>query len=362
MNKRYPRSILVIVQRSNGDVFLSSPLIEELFRAYGSPRIDLLVNSDTLPIARTLPHIVEIHYFTYNDGGIGRGGQTSGLLKKIARRYDLSINLTSSDRSVLFALAAGHRAISAVDRDRKKSWWKRLLLSEHYDFDSGRHIIENNTAALGLLGIGSGKPIVNSYYSGMAAKSVDQMLASRGISKFIIFHPGAQYQYKVYPERLRDELLGRLDCLGVPVVVTGSNSALDLAIKQNLPKFANVYDFIGQTSMDELIALSDRSFAYIGADTLNMHIAASQSKRIFAIYGPTILSMWSPWSNEFHGGTSTNKPVQTYGNVTIFQADMSCVACGKAGCDDHHGASECLSHIAPDVIFNEIRQWLTTYR
>ncbi len=357
-----PRSILIIVQRSNGDVFLSSPLIESLFRAYGGPRIDLLVNSDTLPIARTLPHIVDIHQFTYNGDGRGRGTQTTGLLKKIAHRYDLSINLTASDRSVLFALAAGRKSISAVESGRKKSLWKRLLLSAHYDFDSSRHIIENNTAALDLLGIGSGKPTVRSYYPETAAKSVGRMLTERGIRECIIVHPGAQYDYKVYPEKLRNELLEQLDSLGLPLVVTGSKSALDLAIKQRLPKFANVHDLIGLTSMEELIALSDRSIAYIGADTLTMHIAASQNKRIFAIYGPTMLSMWSPWCNELRTGTRMNRPVQTYGNVTVLQADMPCVACGKAGCDDHHGVSECLYHIDPNLIFNEIREWLTTSR
>ncbi len=362
LNKRAPQRILLIVQRSNGDVFLTSPLIEALFRAYGSPHIDLLVNSDTLPIARTLPHIVDIHQFTYNGDGRGRGTQTKGLLKKIVRRYDLSINLTASDRSVLFALAAGRKAISAVEHDRKKSWWKRLLLSAHYEFDSNRHIIENNTAALDFLGIGSGKPTVRSYYSETAAKSVSNMLEDRGIRNFMIVHPGAQYDYKVYPEKLRNELLERLDSLGVPLVVTGSKSALDLEIKRRLPKFANVHDFIGLTSMEELIALSDRSLAYIGVDTLTMHIAASQNRRIFAVYGPTILSMWSPWCNELRTGARMNRSVQTYGNVTIFQADMPCVACGKAGCDDHHGVSECLYHIAPDVIFNEIKEWLTTSR
>ena len=360
--KPTPRSILVIVQRSNGDVFLSSPLIEALFQAYGGPRIDLLINSDTLPIARTLPHIVEIFHFTYNGDGRGRGAQTTELLQKIVRRYDLSINLTASDRSVLFALVAGRKAVSAVEHDRKKSWWKRLLLSAHYDFDSSRHIIENNTTALDLLGIGTGKLAVFSFFSETAAKSVDRMLTDRGIPEFIIVHPGAQYDYKVCPEKLRNELLKRLDRLGIPTVVTGSKSVLDLEIKRGLPKLANIHDFIGLTSMEELIALSNRSIAYIGADTLTMHIAASQNKRIFALYGPTILSMWSPWCNELGMGSSTNRPVQTYGNVTIFQADMPCVACGKAGCDDHHGASECLNRIDPDLIFNEIREWLTTYR
>jgi heptosyltransferase-3 len=343
-------------------VFLSSPLIEGLFLAYGEPSIDLLVNSDTMAIARTLPHIRQILTFSYGEGGMSKAAIVAGLFRKITRRYDLSVNLTASDRSVLFALAAAPMAISAVDPDRKKSWWKRTLLSAYYEFDSSRHIIENNTTALDLLGIGTGKPTVSSYYSHQAAGSVDRMLSERGISRFAIFHPGAQYDYKIYPEMLRNELLEKLARLGLPLVVTGSKSAVDLGIKSSLPKLANVHDFIGLTSMEELIALSDRSLAYIGADTLNMHIAASQDKRIFAIYGPTILSMWSPWSNALRTGTKTNRPVQTYGNATVFQADMPCVACGRSGCDDHHGVSDCLHRIDPDSIYQEVEQWLRTFR
>jgi heptosyltransferase-3 len=356
-----PGNILIIVQRSNGDVFLSAPLIEALYEAYNQPSIDLLINDDTLSIAKTLPHIRHIHLFSYSRQS-GRISQTTNLLRKLTRCYDLAISLTASDRSVMFAFAASSKSISAVESDRTKSWWKRRLLSDYYTFDTGRHIIESNTMALELLGMRTGPPKVSAYHSQEAARNVGYMLSDRGISEFLIFHPGAQYAYKVYPEKLRQDLLERLNHLGIPLVVTGSKSTLDLSIKTGLPRLANVHDFIGLTSMDELIALSDRSLGYIGSDTLNMHIAAAQNKRIFAIFGPTILSMWSPWSNAIGAGTRTNRPVQTYGNVTIFQADMPCVACGKSGCDDHHGVSECLNHIDPETIYNEVRKWRTTFQ
>jgi heptosyltransferase III len=362
MDESRIKRILIVVQRSNGDVFLSSPLIEGLFRAYGKPQIDLLINDDTLAVARTLPHIENIYQFSYKGADKGLGAITFHLLKKIARHYDLSISLTASDRSVIFALAASGYSISAVDASLKKSWWKRLLLSHHYIFDSGRHIIENNTTPLDLLGIGSGKQEVSSHHSSSVAENIEKMLDKHGISRFVIFHPGAQYTYKVYPETLRNILLEQLNSLGIALVVTGSKSSLDLEIKRSIPKLKNVHDFIGETTIDEFIALSDRSLAYIGADTLNMHIAASQNKRIFAIYGPTLVSMWSPWSNSLHTGTHKNSPSQTYGDITLFQADMSCVSCGKAGCDDRHGVSECLCKIDPDIIYKEVEQWLTRFR
>jgi heptosyltransferase-3 len=61
-----PKKILVIIQRSNGDVFLSANLISNLYEYYGSPEIDLLVNDDTYSLAKLLPHINFIHQFSYN--------------------------------------------------------------------------------------------------------------------------------------------------------------------------------------------------------------------------------------------------------------------------------------------------------
>ena len=103
--------------------------------------------------------------------------------------------------------------------------------------------------------------------------------------------------------------------------------------------------------------LSQLSLAYIGMDTLNMHIAAVQNKRIFAIFGPTNLIMWSPWSNELKTSATKDSPMQTYGNITLFQANMSCVACGNAGCDNQNGKSECLDHISSEVVSKEVKNW-----
>jgi len=97
-------------------------------------------------------------------------------------------------------------------------------------------------------------------------------------------------------------------------------------------------------------------------DTLNMHIAASQDKNIFAIFGPTILSTWSPWSNKLQTNSHINQPKQTYDKITIFQANMPCVACGLSGCDNSHGKSECLEKISPKIIFEEVKNWLIKYQ
>jgi len=351
-----PHKILVIIQRSIGDVFLSLKLISSLHEYYQPTEIDLLVNDDTLPLAKLLPHVNYIHTFSYKKRSDNRFKQEKELVKSIYRKYDLSINLTASDRSVLYALFASKKSISAVEQNNKKSWWKKILLTHYYYFDTTKHILLNNLETLNLLKIQHNNIQLSPDISEDSFDSIKNKLKAKGIKDFVIFHPSAQYKYKIYPKHLRDELLLYLSTLGIPILITGSNNEIDTEIKQELPSLSNVHDMIGETSLAEYFVLSEMALAYIGVDTLNMHIAAGQNKPIFAIFGPTNLSMWSPWSNVLKSSTNTNTPKQTYGNITIFQADMPCVACGEAGCANT-GKSECLGKISPERIFHEIKDW-----
>lgn len=349
--------ILLIIQRSNGDVLLSLSLIKALFENFNQPQIDILVNDDTVQVAKIMPFINHIYTFSYIKKQVSQFKQEQNLILSIFRKYDLSINLTSSDRSVVYALLASKNSISAVEKNHKKSWWKKYFLSFYYYFDSSKHILLNNLEPLNLLNINHKKIQEPIKSSAEASTIVDSLLKKKGINKYIIFHPSAQYFYKIYPKHLRSKLLFLLNSLDVPILITGTDNQIDLNIKNELPLLPNIYDFIGETTLEEYIALSETALAYIGMDTLNTHIAASQSKRIFAIFGPTNLSMWSPWSNKLKTGSIKNSPLQTYDNVTIFQASFPCVSCGKAGCNDKHGRSECLHVIKPEKIFNEVSYW-----
>jgi len=351
------KKILIIIQRSNGDVLFSLSLINALYKHYQQPEIDILINDDTLSVAKLLPHINFIHQFSYQKKRDNRWQQERKLIKSIFKKYDLSINLTASDRSVFYALFAGKKSISAIEKNHKKSWWKKILLTQYYHFDSTKHILLNNLKPLDLLNIKHDNIQQSPNVSDLALSKIKDRLSKSNIKNFIIFHPSAQYNYKVYSQHLRNKLLEYLNKLGVSIVITGGNSEIDNDIKSTIPNLDNISNWIGKTTLEEYLSLSELSLAYIGMDTLNMHIAAGQNKPIFAIFGPTNLSMWSPWSNKSCQCASEDKPIQTYDNITVFQADMSCVACGKAGCDDRHGKSECLDHIEPEVVFNKVKEW-----
>lgn len=357
------KRILIIVRRSNGDVLLASPLIERLSQHYASSQIDLLINDDTAAIAQRLGNVNRILQYSYQWKTLGwwsRFKKNSALLSSVFKQYDVAISLTAADSSVLYALLAGRVSVSFVEHETKKNWWKKRLLDGAYTFSTNQHVIENHRKVLECLNIPDvGK--VPTRFGLVASEKGKRVAAERlkhlGISRFLIFHASAQYRYKLYPEPLRNELLASLGQLDMPILVTGGRSELDQQIKAALPCWDYVYDFIAETSLDEYIALSDMSAGYIGADTLNMHIAAAQGKPVFSWFGPTLSRVWSPWSVDVEGSAKQDGGMQKYGKVTLFQANLPCVPCGRAGCDDRHGRSECLDHIKPSDIAREVKNY-----
>ena len=348
--------ILVIIQRSNGDVLLSVPLINSLQRKYKPDSIDLLVNEDTFSTAKLLPHISLIHTFSYKKKKADPWKQELSIIKNIYRNYDLSINLTASDRSVIYSILASKRSISAIEEIKYKAWWKKILLTDYYFFDTDKHIVFNNLEASRILKIFCSPDLKLQAISDEVLNKTRKMLNEKNIKKFIIFHPSAQYYFKIYPKHLRNILLKLLSDLGISIVITGTKNRIDTQINNELPKLPNLFNFIGKTNLEEYLAISFLSSGYIGMDTLNMHIAAIQKKRIFAIFGPSNLKMWAPWSKELKGFNIQNRQIQKYGKVTIFQSALPCVACGNAGCDNSD-RSECLHTINPNDIFNEVKKW-----
>ena len=112
-----PNKILIIVQRSNGDVFLAASLINNLYHHYQYPQIDILVNDDTVATAKLLPHINFIYEFSYSKKKNNKLKQEIDLIRLLYKKYDLSINLTASDRSIIYSLIAGRISISAVEKE-----------------------------------------------------------------------------------------------------------------------------------------------------------------------------------------------------------------------------------------------------
>ena len=351
--------ILVIIQRSNGDVYFSNTLVQTLSKNYKNSEIDILVNNDTIQIAKLIKNVRNILSFSYKEKNKNQFRQEMSIAKKIFRQYDIGINLTTSDRGAIYSLISAKKSISAVEDDLKKNWWKKIFLTEIYMYDQNTHILVNNLKPARILNLHYTKNVAPIKPTQAIITRIKKLLG-KTVEKFIIFHPSAQYNYKVYTEKNRLLLLNLLSNLDISIIITGGSSAIDMEISKTIPSHENIINLIGKTTIEEYNALSYLSRGYIGMDTLNMHIAASHNKKIFAIFGPTNTNMWAPWSNEKGECDYPPKEVKEYGNITLFQAKLDCVPCGNMGCDNNFGKSLCLDLIQPNKIYNEIEKFVNS--
>jgi heptosyltransferase-3 len=358
-----PENVLLIIRRSLGDVLALSPVIDILTRRFPDVSIDLLVNEDTVAAAKLLNNINAIIPFDDKLSAkmsLGAMAMQVKIIRKIFRKYDLAISFTSNERSNIFAYLAGRTSAGTRELSFSRNWWHRMLLDAGYHNDRKRHILENNTQALRSLGIPVDSVILSARYSDEAREKVQQILKDMAIERFIIFHPAGKFLCRLYPEKPRNTLLQLLDSLKIPIIVTGGKSTVDQQVDDEIPALKNVYSLIGRISLEECAALTDMSLAFVGVDTFNCHLAAAFNKPIFVIFGPNNPEVWSPWSNTLQRAGQRTAPVQTYGDITVFQSSLECVPCGhSARCGEHDRLSPCMADIEPQTVFNEIKNWLS---
>jgi len=345
--------ILIINRRSNGDVFLSNVLLKNLRYLYEDVEIDYLVNKNTIAIAETLDNINNIYTIDIELKKRNKLKYISNLyliFKKIYKKYDLSINLNANDLSTFISYISSKKSISSVDVEKKKSWWKYILVRNTYKIDTRRHMIYSFLEPLKFLGV----PYKTLDYSPQKLLPKKYIQDKFGIpDNYIVLHPSAQFQFRSYPVHLTAELIDLFVKNGTNIVLTGINDKINKAYADIIKEKSNkkIKCLIGKTNIPELYSIIKYSNLFIGMDTLSSHIAASFDKKLIAIYGPNSVRQWSPYNHKIaYSPEKDTPPLTNYGNFTIIQADMPCVPCNMNGCNGN-GISECLFNISPKLIF-----------
>ncbi|MBN1471397.1 MAG: glycosyltransferase family 9 protein [Syntrophaceae bacterium] len=360
-----PEKILLIIRRSLGDVLALSPVINILSRRFPNVSIDLLVNEDTVAAAKLLDGInnvipLDSHFLA--KAGFSSMAMQIKLIRRIFRHYDLAVSFTTNERSNIYAYMAGRISIGTREPTFSKNWWHRMLMDDGYQFNPQRHIVENNVEVLRRLGISIDRIVLSACYSDVAKQKVQSILKDMAIDRFVIFHPTGKFLCRLYPEKQRNILLQLLNSLDIPIIVTGGKGEIDRQVAAQMPALKNVHSLIGKILLEECAALTDMSMAFVGVDTFNCHLAAAFNKPIFVIFGPNIPEIWSPWSNVLQKAGSQSAPVQTYGDITLFQSSLECVPCGhSARCGERDRLAPCMADIDPHVVFNEVKRWLAKY-
>ncbi|MBK0393320.1 glycosyltransferase family 9 protein [Ramlibacter algicola] len=348
--------ILVVATRQIGDVLLTTPLVRAARRRWPRARIEVLGFQGTLGMLAGNPDVdatIELPARLGWRGGIA-------AFRRLWRRYDLALITDVGDRAHALGWVAARQRSGIVAPDESGTPWKRRLLDHAVIAAGDRGIVHTVVEKHALLApwLDASNPVPP--VTAPAAVPLPPELASVLRPGAVVVHAPSMWSYKQWPIEHYADLVRGLIAQGRQVVLTGSSSARDqecIAPLRAMGTAPDLVDTSGQLGFGQIVTLLRQAALYVGPDTSVSHLAAATGVPVVALFGPSNPMRWAPWPAVTEqpinwvqsGGTQGN------GNVTVLQARLPCVPCGRAGCEDHRASrADCLPLITPDRVLAEV--------
>jgi len=341
---------LIVSLRYSGDVLLSTPLALSIKTQMPEAVVDYLVFEGTQAVLCNNPYVRNVLTIPQESKNIC-------FFMSLFKRYDYAIGTNPSDRTNIYCAGAGRTSIGFSYFFPHKDWWKKIILSQCRFYDDQMHIVPLVLLQLETLDIPP-RPRVVMGYDEADDNFVKEHL---GDKDYILLHPHSRKDYKYWPAPAWETLAAFIqEKLGLKPVFTVSPNPLDQTVLEEIKisSRSEIFTLHQPYSMCQLAAAIKASKGFVGVDTVVTHMAAALDMPTVALFGPSLVRHWGPWSNgsfektPYHdqGGT------QHFGKVTVVKKNWPCVPCNKEVCEMSHGGHiECMAAITPEEVFTELR-------
>jgi heptosyltransferase-2 len=288
----------IVVRTANwiGDAVMTLPAMVALRETYPGAHIAVVANPVAAQLLANHPACDEI--IVYDKQGDHAG--LIGLLKFASRlrrgRFDLAILFQYAiEAGFMTALAGVPRRLGFATDGR------RFLLTHPVPFTDRVQKLHQVDAFLQVLGhydIGAAARVQTLCLLESERAWAQQQL---GQSPVAVINPGAAYgsAKRWYPERFAAvaDFLAREH--GLQVVLIGGPAEVEIGRDIAAAMQAPALNFIGTTSVRQMMALVDAAALMITNDSGPMHVAAAFDVPIVAVFGPTDHTTTSPFARRY---------------------------------------------------------------
>lgn len=266
--------VLVVRLSSLGDVVLTTPVFENLKRAFPSRPVAILVKKGFADVFRNNPFVDEVLVFE-SKGLLGWAGEIR------RRRFDVFLDLHDTIRSRLWSWASGAGRVARYD---KRTLERRRLVSTKSSSPRLKGtVVDRYLECLPSLGV----PVV-ARQPRLYPDAVESVAEASGADFVVGVAPGAAHATKRWaPERFA-EAADRLAGGKGKVLIFGAASdraAADAVAARLTSPFANL---AGETSLRRMFALLSKCRVVLTNDSGAMHAAAALGVPTVAVFGPTV--------------------------------------------------------------------------
>lgn len=305
------KRILIIKLRHHGDVLLSTALYRALAEALPGVKVDALIYKETTPLLENNPHLNQIWCIDRKVKGFARLKAELGLIRQIRQTgYDAIVHLTDQWIGALIArFSRSPIRTEMFYAKRDNSFWHKSFTHRIDPPPRGQaHAVELNLMCLQSLGIppDSMKGRMALVPGAESLKKARSKLLDAGINQdFVLIHPAARWPFKCWDDEKFAFIVAQLINEGLNVVLTCSPDEVEKAMTKNIESLARaqsagtgvLVNWGGEMTLPVLAALLTQCRFYVGVDSAPMHMAAALEVPQVALFGPSWVNEWRPWSD-----------------------------------------------------------------
>jgi heptosyltransferase-2 len=333
-----PKKILVIQTAFLGDAVLTTPLLGAIHQQFPQARLSVLCTPQIADVFARHPAVSDVMVFDK------RGAERSWtarwtLVKRLSsEHFDLAIIPHRSLTSALAAYLAG--IPRRVGFSASQGRW---FLTDVVPFRWGVHDINRNLALMNVFGVQNPSGELWLKPDPAAVRRVAERLQSVGVRQTLIgINAGSVWATKRWLSEgfavVADRMIRELDA---SVIFVGGDRDSESIGKIFTMMKEKPINWIGKTSLQELVALIARCQAFLTNDSGPLHIAVASQVPTVAIFGPTTREL-----GFFPYGPGHR----------VIERDLDCRPCGLHGADRCPlGHFRCMKDISADEVFEAVK-------
>ncbi|TPG44655.1 glycosyltransferase family 9 protein [Flavobacterium pectinovorum] len=334
-----------------GDVAMTVPVLRAFVKQYPTVKITVISRPFFKPFFDGIPNL---EFFAFDEKERHKG--FSGLLKlfsdvkklKIDAFADLHNVLRSKIVSLLFALSGKKRA--TVDKGREGK--KELTRAENKIFRQLPTMFERHAKVFEELGfpLDLSSRSVGTTFPEKETLSADILeIIGDENQKLIGIAPFAQYNSKVYPQDLMQEVIAKLaENKSYKILLFGGGKK-EVEILDSFSKpFENVINMAGKIKFQQELQLISNLDIMLSMDSGNAHIAAMLGVKVITLWGATHpYAGFLPFNQSIENALTSDRnqypklPTSVYGNKIV------------------EGYEDAMRTISPEKIVNSIQSQLS---
>ncbi|MGZ9734752.1 glycosyltransferase family 9 protein [Flavobacterium sp. GNP002] len=310
-----------------GDVAMTVPVLRAFVSQYPQVKITVISRPFFKPFFEGIPNL---SFFAFDEKDRHKG--FLGLLRLFQHLKRLNIDAFADLHNVLrskiirnlFALSG--KKVASVDKGRAEK--KALTQPENKVFQQLPTMFERHVKVFEQLGFTIDLPSrgVGNLFPEKAVLSPEILtLIGTNYQKLIGIAPFAQYDSKVYPLDLMQEVINKLalDTTNTILLFGGGKKEIELLNSLSANK-ENVLNMAGQLKLQQELQLISNLDVMLSMDSGNAHIAAMFGVKVITLWGATHpFAGFSPFNQPIENALVSDRnlfpklPTSVYGNKKV---------------------------------------------